>query len=71
MKLLKERENAVKLETEMDIAAQIQLSLLSEKPEIEGYDITAYMKPADDNLVPWVASQSDLLENDWKVIEGE
>lgn len=28
-----------------------------------------YMKPADDDdLVPWVASQSDLLENDWHVV---
>jgi hypothetical protein len=25
------------------------------------------MKTADDQVVPWVASQSDLLENDWEV----
>lgn len=24
-----------------------------------------YIKTANDELVPWVASQSDLLENDW------
>ncbi len=27
-----------------------------------------YMKTAKDNLVPWVASQTDLLANDWFVI---
>lgn len=26
-----------------------------------------YMKTADDQLVPWLASQSDLLAGDWKV----
>lgn len=25
-----------------------------------------YMKAANDELVPWVASQSDLLETDWE-----
>lgn len=25
-----------------------------------------YMKTADDNLVPWLCSQSDLLANDWE-----
>lgn len=24
-----------------------------------------YIKPVDDDLVPWVASQSDLLAEDW------
>lgn len=27
-----------------------------------------YMKTANDELVPWVASQSDLLEEDWVAI---
>jgi len=27
-----------------------------------------YMKAANDELVPWVASQSDLLEDDWEII---
>lgn len=27
------------------------------------------MKTADDTLVPWIASQSDILANDWGVIE--
>ncbi len=26
-----------------------------------------YMKTANDELVPWVASQSDLLADDWEV----
>ena len=28
-----------------------------------------YMKTADDQLVPWLASQSDLLANDWHRVE--
>lgn len=28
-----------------------------------------YMKPVDGDFVPWVPSQSDLLANDWRVIE--
>lgn len=27
-----------------------------------------YMCPVDGELVPWVASQSDLLEEDWEVV---
>lgn len=27
-----------------------------------------YISPVDGNLVPWVASQSDLLAEDWKEI---
>jgi len=27
-----------------------------------------YMKTANDELVPWVASQSDILEDDWEII---
>ena len=30
-----------------------------------------YMKTADNNLVPWVASQTDILSNDWKLIRGD
>jgi len=26
-----------------------------------------YMRPVDGDLVPWVASQSDLLADDWRV----
>jgi hypothetical protein len=29
-----------------------------------------YMKTADEMLVPWVASQTDMLADDWKVVEG-
>lgn len=28
------------------------------------------MKTADNKFVPWLASQSDLLADDWQVIEG-
>lgn len=27
-----------------------------------------YMKTADDNLVPWLASQTDLLSDDWAIL---
>ena len=27
-----------------------------------------YMKPVDDELVPWVASQTDILAADWMVV---
>ena len=28
-----------------------------------------YMKTADDNLVPWLASQTDILSQDWQIID--
>lgn len=28
-----------------------------------------YMKTADDQLVPWLASQTDILANDWDVVK--
>lgn len=28
-----------------------------------------YMKTADDKLVPWVCSQTDLLADDWTVVD--
>lgn len=28
-----------------------------------------YMRPVDGDLVPWVASQSDLLALDWELVE--
>lgn len=27
-----------------------------------------YMKTADDNLVPWLASQTDVLAEDWSIL---
>lgn len=30
-----------------------------------------YMKTADDNLVPWLASQTDLLAEDWLLLIPE
>ena len=27
-----------------------------------------YMKTADDNLVPWLASQTDILAEDWQIV---
>jgi hypothetical protein len=29
-----------------------------------------YMKTADDNLVPWLCSQTDLLATDWEIVDG-
>lgn len=29
-----------------------------------------YMKTADDNLVPWLCSQSDLLATDWVTVDA-
>jgi hypothetical protein len=29
-----------------------------------------YMRPVDGDLVPWVASQSDLLATDWQIYTG-
>ena len=28
-----------------------------------------YMKTADDELVPWLASQTDILAEDWRIYE--
>jgi hypothetical protein len=28
-----------------------------------------YMKTADDNLVPWLASQTDMLAEDWEIVK--
>ena len=47
-RLIAERENAVKLHTEMKIAANIQTLLLPEEPSMEGFDIAAYMDPAEE-----------------------
>lgn len=30
-----------------------------------------YISTVDGNLVPWLASQTDLLAEDWDVIEGD
>ena len=30
-----------------------------------------YMKTADNNLVPWLASQTDMLSEDWILLDGE
>lgn len=29
-----------------------------------------YMKTADNNLVPWLASQTDMLATDWEIAVG-
>lgn len=36
-----------------------------------GYENHSYieMKTADDQLVPWVASQTDMLAEDWETVE--
>lgn len=37
-----------------------------------GYNTTAaiFMKTADDELVPWLCSQSDLLADDWEMVDA-
>ena len=30
-----------------------------------------YMKTADGHLVPWVASQTDILSDDWEVVDED
>ena len=30
-----------------------------------------YMKTADNNKVPWLASQTDMLSEDWEIYEGK
>lgn len=44
--------------------------LLGIYPEGHGIDYRAHidMKTADGSVVPWVASQTDLLAEDWKII---
>jgi len=34
-------------------------------------DDSLYMKTADDNLVPWSCSQTDILADDWELYKGE
>lgn len=29
-----------------------------------------YMKTADDNVVPWLASQTDILAEDWEMVSN-
>lgn len=47
-RLLTHRENAARLQMEMQIAEKIQTSLLPNNPRIAGYDIVGYMKTADE-----------------------
>lgn len=46
--LLAQRENSIRLETEMKVAAELQLSMVPQKPVLPGFDISGYMKPADE-----------------------
>ena len=46
-RLMAAREQAAKLATEMDIAANIQSALVPDAPGLPGFEITAYLKPAD------------------------
>lgn len=47
--------------------------LLGIYPEGTGIDYHAHidMKTAQGDVVPWVASQSDLLSEDWRVVPAE
>ena len=44
------------------------LGIYSEGTEIK-YHAHVDMKTADGQVVPWLASQTDLLANDWSVVE--
>lgn len=44
------------------------LSIMGEGTEIE-YHAHIDMKTAQGYVVPWLASQSDLLSNDWEMVE--
>ncbi|MCP4138270.1 MAG: AAA family ATPase [bacterium] len=46
-RLLAHREIAAALKAKIEIAAHIQRALVPENPAIDGFEITAYMKPAD------------------------
>lgn len=30
-----------------------------------------YIRVVDGNLIPWLASQSDLLAEDWEIVDGD
>ncbi|MCP4132041.1 MAG: AAA family ATPase [bacterium] len=47
-RLVSHRENAAKLNKEMEIAANIQTGLLPKNPSLKDYEISAYMKPTDE-----------------------
>lgn len=38
----------------------------------EGFELAPFivMKTADNKLVPWLASQTDVLAEDWQIFEG-
>ena len=48
-----------------------RLPLLGIYPEGTGIDYRSHidMKTAQDDIVPWVASQTDLLADDWQVVD--
>lgn len=39
------------------------------KGEVVPYRPYIAMKTVDEDVVPWVASQTDLLESDWSIVE--
>jgi serine phosphatase RsbU (regulator of sigma subunit) len=47
-RLLVHRENSARLSREMEIAENIQTALLPPEPVITGYEVAAFMKPADE-----------------------
>lgn len=46
--LLSQREKSIRIETEMMLAAELQSSLVPDEPLIDGFEISGYMKPADE-----------------------
>ncbi|MCP4133039.1 MAG: SpoIIE family protein phosphatase [bacterium] len=66
-RLLAHREKAARLNTEMQIAANIQTSLLPRNPVLPGFEVTAYMKPANrvgGDYYDFISTP----ENDWVII---
>ncbi|MCP4138413.1 MAG: AAA family ATPase [bacterium] len=61
------REDIARTKTQIEIAANIQSALVPEQPSIDGYDITAYMKPAE-NVGGDYYDIINMEEQDWVII---
>ena len=57
-----------KIETEMDIACQIQTSLLPKEPRLPGFEVTAYMETADEVGGDYYDVFQDAYGRDWMII---
>lgn len=66
-RLLADREKAARLETEMNIASNIQTALLVHDAVMPGYEVTTFMEPAEDVGGDYY----DIIhtpENDWVIL---